>query len=59
MKKENGQNPLKCLLHRRQGVPLKGPFFGHFSQGILSKVNENVHFSDFRMFCILTPIFLA
>ena len=49
-------NPSKCLLHRRQGVPLKGPFLGHFSQGNLSKVNEIVHFSDFRMFCFLSPI---
>ena len=50
-----------------KGVPLKGPFLGHFSQGNLSKVNEIVHFSDFRMFCIwsllrlvvLTPLRLA
>ena len=49
----------KCLLHRRQGVPLKGPFLGHFSQGNLSKVNENVHFSDFRMFCYFDPHFAS
>ena len=55
VKKEDGQNPFKCLLHRRKGVPLKGPFLGHFSQGNLSKVNENVHFSDFRMFCYFDP----
>ena len=59
VKKKNGPNPFKCLLHRRQGVPLKGPFLGHFSQGNLSKVNENVLFSDFRMFCYFDPTSLG
>ena len=40
-------------------VPLKGPFLGHFSQGNLSKVNENAHFSDFRMFCCFDPASLG
>ena len=56
VKKEDGPNPIQCLLHRGKGVPLKGPFLGHFSQGNLSKVNENVHFSDFRMFCYFDPV---
>ena len=41
----------KRLLHREQGVPLKGPFLGHFSQGILDEMNQKTHFSDFRIFC--------
>ena len=36
--------------HREQGVPLEGPFLGHFSQGILGEMNEKTHFSDFRIF---------
>ena len=46
------------VLHREQGVPLKGPFLALFSQGILSKVNENAHFGHFRIFfgaCFVWP----
>ena len=49
----------KRLFHRRQGVPLKGPFLALFSQGNLSKVNEIVHFSDFRIFCSFDPASLG
>ena len=41
--------------HRGKGVPLEGPFLGHFSQGILGEMNENTHFSDFRIFCCFNP----
>ena len=41
----------KRLLHRRQGVPLKGPFLAPFSQGNFGKVNEIVLFSRFCIFC--------
>ena len=42
--------------HRGKGVPLEGPFLGCFSQGILGEMNENTHFSDFRIFLrISTP----
>ena len=44
--------PFQGLLHRGQGVPLKGPFLGYFSQGNLSKVNQIVHFSVFSLFCL-------
>ena len=47
----------KKPLSQAQGVPLEGPFLGHFSQGNFGKVNENVHFSDFRIFCIFDPVF--
>ena len=58
VKKENGPKPFHEMPSSQgQGVPLKGPFLGHFSQGNLSKVNENVHFSDFRMFCYFDPRF--
>ena len=41
--------------HRGKGVPLKGPFLGCFSQGILGEMNENTHCSDFRIFCFFDP----
>ena len=44
--------------HRGKGVPLEGPFLGHFSQGILGEMNENTHFSDFRIFCFFELLFL-
>ena len=34
--------------HRELGA--LRPFFGVFSQGILGEMNENTHFSDFRIF---------
>ena len=36
--------------HRGKGVPLEGPFLGLFHRGFLGEMNENVHFSDFRIF---------
>ena len=53
------QSLQKRLLHREQGVPLKGPFLGHFSQGNFAKVNENVHFGVFRIFCVLSLLRLG
>ena len=48
---------LEGLVQRGKGVPLKGPFFAHFSQGNFAKVNEIVHFSVFRIFCYFwTPL---
>ena len=41
--------------HREQGVPLEGPFLGHFSQGILGEMNEKTYFSDFNIFCDFNP----
>ena len=41
--------------HRGKGVPLEGPFLGCFSQGILGEMNENTHFSDFRIFLDFNP----
>ena len=49
----------KSVLHRGQGVPLKGPFFAHFSQGILSEMNENAPFRVFASFGILDPTSLG
>ena len=49
----------KRLLHREQGVPLKGPFLGHFSQGNFAKVNENAHFSVFCIFGYFDPASLG
>ena len=49
----------KSLFHKGKGVPLEGPFLGYFSQGNFGKVNENVHFSDFRMFCFWSPVSLG
>ena len=45
--------------HRGKGVPLEGPFLGCFSQGILGEMNENTHFSDFRIFCYSDPASLG
>ena len=41
--------------HRGKGVPLEGPFLGVFHRGFLGEMNENTHFSDFRIasFCLL------
>ena len=50
---------LKGLFHRGKGVPLKGPFFALFSQGNLGKVNEIMHFDDFRIFCDFNPALLG
>ena len=50
-----GRRSLKSVLHRGQGVPLKGPFLGHFSQGILGEMNEKTHFSDFNIFSDFDP----
>ena len=50
---------LKGLFHRGKGVPLKGPFFAHFSQGNFGKVNEIVLFSVFRIFCNFSLLRLA
>ena len=44
------------FLHRGKGVPLKGPFLAHFSQGNFGKVNENVHFGDFRIFAFFKTL---
>ena len=41
---------MMCALTGSKGVPLEGPFLGHFSQGILGEMNENTHFSVFRIF---------
>ena len=54
-----GKGSSMVHLHRGKGVPLKGPFLAHFSQGNLSKVNENAHFSVFRIFCSFDPILLG
>ena len=39
-----------------KGYPLKALFWG-FSQGILGEMNENTHFSDFRIFCYFSLLF--
>ena len=61
MRSNTSQIPVlsKRLLHREQGVPLKGPFLGHFSQGNLGEMNENAHFSVFRIFCGFDPALLG
>ena len=38
-----------------KGVPLEGPFLGHFSQGNLGEMNEKTYFSDFNIFCDFNP----
>ena len=38
-----------------KGVPLEGPFLGHFSQGNFGKVNENVHLKGFSHLLHLKP----
>ena len=50
---------LKGLFHRGKGVPLKGPFFAHFSQGNFGKVNEIVLFRVFRIFWYFDPASLG
>ena len=59
MKKENGQNPFQMPSSQaHKGYPLKALFWPFFT-GENSKVNENVHFSDFRMFCYFDPTSLG
>ena len=50
---------LKGLFHRGKGVPLKGPFFAHFSQGNFGKVNEMRVFRVFNIFCFFEPASLG
>ena len=45
--------------HRGKVVPLEGPFLGCFSQGNFGEMNENTHFSDFRIFCYFDPTSLG
>ena len=56
--KEGGKRVLeKRASQGQRGYPLKGPFFALFSQGILTKMNQNAHFNDFCIFCSLEPFF--
>ena len=54
-----GKGSPRVHLHRGKGVPLEGPFLGCFSQGNLTEMNENAHFSVFRIFCDFDPFLLG
>jgi hypothetical protein len=53
-----GKDVPEGFFHRGQGYPLEGPFLAHFSQGILSKVNQKRTFGGFRIFCGSNPALL-